>query len=112
MEHLEVRPGTQLPTSIQVATTSFANAPSAKETNMPMIIVTAQVQDPVKWEAGFRTHGDLFRKYTLSSPVNFAITGYEVTICIEPENLTSFKQAMESQATVEAMTFDGVKRET
>ncbi len=29
---------------------------------MPMVIVTAQVQHPVKWEAGFRTHGDLFRK--------------------------------------------------
>ena len=79
---------------------------------MPKVIVTAQVQDPVKWEAGFRTHGDLFRKYIFSSPVNFAIIGNEVTICMEPENLASFKQAMESQATVEAMTFDGVKRET
>jgi len=79
---------------------------------MPKVILTAQVQDPVKWEAGFRTHADLFRKYTLRSPVSFAITGNEVTICMEPENLTSFKQAMESPATVEAMTFDGVKRET
>jgi hypothetical protein len=80
---------------------------------MPMVIVTAQVQDPVKWEAGFRTHGDLFRKtYTLRSPVHYTITGNEVAICMEPENLKSFKQAMESQATVEAMTFDGVKRET
>ena len=79
---------------------------------MPKVIVTAQVQDPAKWEAGFRTHGELFRKYTLHSPVNFSIAGNEVTICMEPENLTSFKQAMESPATVEAMTFDGVKRET
>ena len=31
---------------------------------MPKVILTAQVQDPVKWEAGFRTHGDLFRTYT------------------------------------------------
>jgi len=79
---------------------------------MPMVIVTAQVQDPVKWEAGFRTHGDLFRKtYSLRS-VHFTITGDEVVICMEPENLTTFKQAMESQATVEAMASDGVKRET
>jgi hypothetical protein len=43
---------------------------------MPMVIVTAQVQDPVKWEAGFRTHGDLFREtYTLRSPVHYTITG-------------------------------------
>ena len=63
-------------------------------------------------EAGFRTHGELFRKYTLHSPINFSVAGNEVTICMEPENLTSFKQAMESQATAEAMAFDGVKRET
>jgi hypothetical protein len=31
---------------------------------------------------------------------------------MEPENLGSFKQAVESQASVEAMAFDGVKRET
>ena len=33
---------------------------------MPNVIVTAQVQDPAKWEAGFRMHGELFRKYTCS----------------------------------------------
>jgi hypothetical protein len=80
---------------------------------MPVVFVTAQVQDPVKWEAAFRTHGDLFRStYTLRSPVHYTITGNEVAICMEPENLKSFNQALESQATVEAMAFDGVKRET
>ena len=80
---------------------------------MPMVIVTAQVQDPVKWEAGFRTHGELLRKtYTPRSPVHYTITGNEVAICMERENMKLFKQAMESQATVEAMASDGVKRET
>src|SRR5713226_8865364 len=79
--------------------------------NMPKVIVTAQVQDPVKWEAGFRTHGDLFRTYT-RAPIHFTIAGNEVTICMEPDNLDTFRRAMESQATVEAMAFDGVKRET
>ena len=80
---------------------------------MPMVIVTAQVQDPVKWEACFRADGDLFRKtYSLRSPIHYTITGNEVAICMEPENVKSFKQAMESQATVEAMASDGVKRET
>jgi hypothetical protein len=74
---------------------------------MPRVIVTAQIQDPVKWEAGFRTHGELFRKtYTLRAPVHYTIAGNEVAICMEPENLKSFKQAMESQATLEAMAFD------
>jgi hypothetical protein len=67
----------------------------------------------VKWEAGFRTRGDLFRNtYSLRSPVHYTITGNDVAICMEPENVKSFKQAMESQATVEAMASDGVKRET
>jgi hypothetical protein len=79
---------------------------------MPKVIVTAQVQDPVKWEAGLRTHGDLFRSYTVRAPVYFAIAGNEVAVCMEPENLDTFKRAMESQATVKAMAFDGVKRET
>jgi hypothetical protein len=79
---------------------------------MPMIIVTAQVQDPVKWEAGFRTHGGLFGTYNLRAPVRYAIAGNEVAICMEPKNLDTFKQSMESQATAEAMASDGVKRET
>ena len=49
---------------------------------MPKVILTAQVQDPVKWEAGFRTHGDLFRgSMFLRSPVHYTITGNEVAIC-------------------------------
>jgi len=79
---------------------------------MPKVIVTAQVQDPVKWEKGFRTHGDLFRGYSLRAPIHFTITGNEVAICFEPENLDTFRRSMESQATAEAMAFDGVKRET
>jgi hypothetical protein len=79
---------------------------------MPMVIVTAQVQDPVKWEAAFRTHGDLFRTYTLRAPIHYAFAGNEVTLCMQPENLNSFIKAIESQATAEAMAFDGVKRET
>src|ERR1700693_747632 len=89
-----------------------SRAPSSKETNMPKVTTTSQVQDRVKWEAGFRTHGDLFRSYTLRAPIHFMIAGNEVTICMEPENLDTFMRSMESQATVEAMAFDGVKRET
>jgi len=80
--------------------------------NMPMVIITAEVQDPVKWEAGFRTHGDLFQSYALCAPVHFSMAGNEVAVCFEPEDLDTFRQAIESQASVEAMTFDGVKPET
>jgi hypothetical protein len=79
---------------------------------MPKVIVTSQVQDPVKWEAGFRSHSELFRKYTLRAPVHFAVNGNEVTICFEPENVEKYKQMVASPETQAAMTSDGVKRET
>ncbi len=48
---------------------------------MPKVIVTAQVQDPVKWEEGFRTHGDLFRSETVRRPIDFSIIeGDEVAV--------------------------------
>ena len=79
---------------------------------MPRVIVTAEVEDAVKWEAGFRTHGDYFRTMTLREPIHFTMTGSEVAIVMEPEHLGTFGQVMESQATADAMAFDGVKRET
>ncbi len=37
---------------------------------MPKVVVTAQVEDPAKWEEGFGTHGDLFRSQTITRPIN------------------------------------------
>ena len=79
---------------------------------MPKIVLTCQVKDPVKWEAGFRTHGDVFKTYKLQAPVSFSVTGNEVALCMETADLAAFKKAMESPATEKAMAFDGVKRET
>ena len=79
---------------------------------MTKIVVTAEVEDSGEWEAGFRTHGDLFRSQTVSR-VDFAtIEGNEVAVCIEPEDFDKFMEIFESPATAEAMEFDGVKRET
>ncbi len=39
---------------------------------MPRVVVTAQVEELVKWEEGFRTHGDLFRSQTVSGPIGIA----------------------------------------
>jgi hypothetical protein len=79
---------------------------------MAKIILTAQVEDAVKWEAGFQTHGDVFLTYNLQAPAQYAVTGKEIAICMEPRDLDAFKKAMESAATAKAMEFDGVKRET
>ena len=58
---------------------------------MPKVIVTAQVEDVVKWEAGFRTHGDLFRNsYTVTTPVGIAISeGNEIAVCFEPADVNT-----------------------
>ena len=80
---------------------------------MPKVIVTAQVEDPVKWEEGFRTHAELFRSMTVTRPVNFStIEGNEVAVYSEPDDLKTFMDVMDSPATAEAMEFDGVKRDT
>ena len=65
---------------------------------MPKIVVTAQIEDPVKWEAGFRTHGELFRNaYTVTNPIGIAITeGNEIAVCFEPEDLDKALAAIDS----------------
>ena len=80
---------------------------------MPKVLVTAQVQDPVKWEEGFRKHADLFRSQTVTKPITFGPTeGNQVAVCFEPDNLDTFMKILDSPATHEAMDADGVKRET
>jgi len=80
---------------------------------MPKVIVTAQVEDAAKWKQGFRTHGDLFKSQTVNSPIHFNVSPQnEVVICFEPEDLDKYLEILDSQATAEAMEFDGVKRDT
>jgi hypothetical protein len=79
---------------------------------MARIILTAQVEDAAKWEAGFRTHGKLLRSMT-STVTHFGATGdNEVALYAEPADVDKFFEILESPATAEAMAFDGVKRET
>jgi hypothetical protein len=80
---------------------------------MPKVVITAQVEDRVQWERGFRTHGDMFRNQTISKPIDFGtIEGNQVAVCLEPDNLDTFLKNLDSPATAEAMAFDGVKRDT
>jgi hypothetical protein len=80
---------------------------------MARVVVTAQVDDAVKWEKSFRTHGDLFRSQTVTKPITFAtIEGNMVAVCAEPDNLDTFMKILNSSATADAMAADGVKRET
>jgi hypothetical protein len=79
---------------------------------MAKVVMTAQVQDGVKWEASFRTHADIFKTYGLRAPVEFTVSGNDVALCMEPADAQAFVQTISEPQTVEAMKADGVKRET
>jgi hypothetical protein len=79
---------------------------------MPRVIITAQVEDSAKWEAAFRTHGDLLRSMT--STVTHITTNEDNQIALyaEPSDLGKYMEVLDSPATAEAMAQDGVKPET
>ena len=79
---------------------------------MAKVLLTAQVEDGVKWEAGFRTHGDIFASYHLQAPVEFTVSGNDVAICTQPADAQAFLKMLAEPQTIEAMKGDGVKRET
>ena len=79
---------------------------------MAKVIITAQVQDGVKWEAAYRTHGDIFKTYGLTAPVAYTVAGNEVAMVLETSNLDTLMKALGSQTTADAMAGDGVKKET
>ena len=79
---------------------------------MSKVVVTAQVADPVKWEAGFRRHGELFRSQTVTTAIGIAVDGNEVAVCFEPADLDKWMEIFTSPSTAEAMAVDGVNRES
>lgn len=79
---------------------------------MAKVVITAEVEDLVKWEEGFRAHGDLFRRQTITKPISIATNeGNEVALIFEPEDLETFMKILDSEGP-EAMANDGVKKET
>ncbi len=79
---------------------------------MTRVLVTAQIEDAAKWEEGFRTHGELLKSMTATSS-HYAITdGNHVAVYTEVEDKAKFLEVLESEATAEAMSVDGVKRDT
>ncbi|MCK5277042.1 MAG: hypothetical protein KAK04_00870 [Cyclobacteriaceae bacterium] len=79
---------------------------------MAKVVITAEVEDLVKWEEGFRTHGNLFRSQTNTKPISIATNdGNEVALIFEPEDLDTFMRLLDSEGP-EAMANDGVIRET
>jgi hypothetical protein len=82
-----------------------------KERTVPRFIVTGEVESLEKWEKGFRTHGDLFRRMAVSK-MEYATQGNRVAVSGETTDLDAYMKVFNSGATADAMAFDGIKRET
>jgi hypothetical protein len=79
---------------------------------MPKVIITVEVQDPAKWEAGFRSHGEIFRTYSVNAPISYTTAGNQAVVCMEVASAETMQQQMALPATADAMGTDGLKRET
>ena len=81
---------------------------------MTKILVIAKCKDQAKWEAGFRTHGDLFRTaYGVSKPVSYGMGEDDyVGACFETSDVAKSMSAISSPETAKAMESDGLFRDT
>jgi hypothetical protein len=81
---------------------------------MAKILVTAKCKDQAKWEAGFRTHVDLFKTaYGISTPVSYGMgEDNYVGTCFETSDVAKFMSAIALPETAEAMEGDGLFRDT
>ena len=79
---------------------------------MSKIVITAQVEDAAKWEASYRTHGELLKGMTASSSHFTTTEDNEVVIFAEVGDIDTYMEILKSETTIKAMAEDGVKRET
>ncbi|HLY03622.1 MAG TPA: hypothetical protein VKR56_14140 [Candidatus Cybelea sp.] len=76
---------------------------------MARVVVVAQCKDQGKWEAGFKTHRELFKTYGISEPVSYGMgEANHVVACFETNDLATFMKAMDSPETKAAMESDGL----
>lgn len=59
-----------------------------------------------------RKYHELFKAFGSEAPINYAISGNEITICMEPEDVETYVKAARSQQAIDAMISDGLKVDT
>jgi hypothetical protein len=80
---------------------------------MARLVAIAEVDDVARWEKGFRTRGELFKKLGVRSPVHFHTTERgEVVLLEEVDDVDGLLASLSSPEVVEAMEADGVRRDT
>ena len=79
---------------------------------MAKVIISVDVEDAARWEAGFRSRADYFRQASVTNPIHFSVEGDHVVACFEPDDLSAFMANLKTQETADAMAKDGLKRDT
>ena len=79
---------------------------------MARVVVSAQVQDPVAWEKGYRTRGALLQQGGTNKAHYTIADNNWIVIYMKVKDLDAFNEFMASDAVVAAMAEDGVKAET
>jgi hypothetical protein len=79
---------------------------------MARVVITAKVADAAKWEEAFRTHGGLLGTMAQSRTYFSTNKDNDIVLYSEPSDLDKFMKVLDSAETVEAMTTDGVDRDT
>lgn len=81
---------------------------------MAKIVVIAKCKDQAKWEAGFRSHAELFRtEYGISKTISYGMGDDNyVGACFEASDLAKVMPAISSPDTAKAMESDGLLPDT
>ena len=79
---------------------------------MTTVVITARVDDSAKWEQGFQTHKELFGEYTATAISYKTTNENEVAILWQVDDVDKFLALIDTPATAEAMSFDGVQTDT
>jgi hypothetical protein len=79
---------------------------------MPLVILTADVQDRATWERSFRTHGELFKAAGLGSMQYTVGADNHVVMSTDTDDVSAYMDFIKSESTQAAMKNDGVKRDT
>jgi hypothetical protein len=79
---------------------------------MSGVVLTAHVKDSAKWEKGFRSHSELFKQNNISL-IQYSITkNNDVVMYSETDDVDAYMKFVQSPATAQAMSEDGVDRDT
>ena len=75
---------------------------------MTKVVVKVEVEGIERWKTGFVTHAELFKRQGVTVAYYGAGEGNKGAACFETSDLEAFMEILQSSATAEAMSHDGI----